>query len=249
MQSSWGADPGVLPSCGLRQHLPAMQRPSPSLTIHEIGQFFLANFLLKYWSRFFYRLKIERDPTYEEGPAVIASNHRSFADPPVVSMAFRRPIGYFAKASLWKVPVIGQALRMFHGIPVDRNRPDAATMSAAVNLLKAGFRVLVFPEGTRTKTGTLGHLRQGPPLFARRAGVPIVPVYVMGSETAWQQGSPLPSLYGRLRIRVGKPVPIPAGLDGKRADRFATLYLERWMQKQERQLRSSAIRWRESSRK
>jgi 1-acyl-sn-glycerol-3-phosphate acyltransferase len=97
--------------------------------------------------------------------------------------------------------------------------------------------VLVFPEGTRTKSGHLGALREGPALFARRAGVPIVPVYLVRSEMLWPRGKKLPRFFAKgLEVRFGAPFVPPDTLDPRAQDAWIRARLQAWMVVQERRL-------------
>ena len=138
------------------------------------------------------RVRIHRTHADRHGPYVFAGNHRSFGDPPFIGAWCDQPLAYFARASLWKLPVIGWTLSIFQSVPVDRSRPGAGASLAAIDRLKQGISIVVFPEGTRTKDGRLQRLREGPALFARKAGVPVVPVYVHRTERWWPRGCPVP---------------------------------------------------------
>jgi 1-acyl-sn-glycerol-3-phosphate acyltransferase len=194
--------------------------------------------VLRAWMRVGFRCRVERHPDSMVHPAVYACNHRSFADPPLVGMWQRPPSAYFARSSLWKVPIIRETLNLFYGIPVERENPGMSSMKGAVDRLRRGVSVVVFPEGTRTRTGRLGRLRDGPALFARRAGVPLVPVYVHRSEAVWPRGAVLPRICGpTIRIRFGAPIVPPSGLDPRQQDAWVTRRLEAWMRLQERRCR------------
>lgn len=167
------------------------------------------------------------------GPAtVVVANHRSFADPPLVGMFLDRPLCYFARANLWNHPFIGWVLRRLGGIPVDRSAPRLKTVSDAVAVLREAHDLLVFPEGTRTRDGRLGTLREGPALFARRAGAAILPVYLHRSERLWPHGSALPRIAPGVAIHFGPPVHLPERCS-RRQDRIVTAWLQRWMTRTE----------------
>jgi len=210
---------------------------APSHDLRDLVFLVVGKMIVEPLLGFAFRLRIRRHHAYDgRASCVVACNHRSFADPPLATVALRRPLSYFARGDLWRYPVIGFALRFFGGIPVARDAPRLETMKTAVAWLRRGARLLVFPEGTRTRDGRLGRLREGPALFARRAGVPVVPVYLHRSELLWPRGG-LPRCHGRVTIRVGRPVPVPDHLRGRDRDRFVTLYLQRWMRRQEALLR------------
>ena len=183
-------------------------------------------------------LRVRRARGLPRGSAyVLACNHRSFADPPLAGILQYDLIAYFARSSLWQSAFPRFLLTVVYGIPVDRDNPTLSSIRGAVEHLRAGIPVLVFPEGTRTSTGRLAKLREGPVLFARRAKVPIVPMYLFRSDRLMPRGSIQPRLSFRgLEVRIGKPIePLP-GLDEKTQNRFMLRRLERWMQKQEREL-------------
>ncbi len=207
----------------------------------QLLQVVLGSFILRWWLRFAHRCRVRYAGDLPAGGCIFASNHRSFLDPPLVGTWLDRPISYFARASLWKVPVVRQFLDLFGGLPIDRDLPQMAVMKRTVENLRAGRRILLFPEGTRTRSGRLGPMREGAALFARRAGAPLVPVYIHHSEQVWPRGSILPRLGGaRIEIRYGKPVTAPPGLPPRAQDAVLTEYLRRWMGRQERALRGPA---------
>jgi 1-acyl-sn-glycerol-3-phosphate acyltransferase len=212
-------------------------RPVPTPTWSSRMVQLLGVTVLRGLCRFCFRARMRRQREDPPRPCVFACNHRSFLDPPLVGVWWSYPISYFARASLWKVPVIGRTLRIMYGIPVERDNPGLSSMKGAVERLRAGISVLVFPEGTRTKTGRLGKLRDGPGLFARRADVPIVPVYVHRTERAWPRGWILPN-FGEtaVEVRFGRSFRPPAHLPPRQADRYVTVRLEAWMRRQEREL-------------
>jgi 1-acyl-sn-glycerol-3-phosphate acyltransferase len=188
-------------------------------------------------ARFLYRLRVRRCRHLPEGPCILASNHRSFADPMLVGMFHHYPIAYFARASLWHNPVIAFFLRVMYGIPVDREHPGLSSSRGAVERLRQGISVLVFPEGTRTRDGRLSPMRDGPALFARRANVPVVPIYLHRSERIWPRSSFLPRLCGTgVEIRFGRPLIPPPGLETREQDAWVTRRLQAWMELQERRL-------------
>ena len=206
---------------------------------HSFGTMFIqamGALILRPWMHLCFQTTIRRAGPLPH-PCVLACNHRSFADPIFVAMWSSLPIAFFARSSLWKIPVVRQMLTLFYGIPVDRENPGISSMKGAIERLRAGISVLVFPEGTRTKSGRIGRLRDGPALFSRRSGVPLIPVYVHRSEAIWPRGLPFPVLCGRrTEIRFGAPIVAPVGLEPRAADAWVTQRIETWMHRQEREL-------------
>jgi 1-acyl-sn-glycerol-3-phosphate acyltransferase len=194
----------------------------------------LGYLFLRPWVKFALRGRIRRSRYLPEGPLVLACNHRSFFDPPFVGMCFHRPIAYFAKASLWGSPAIAFMLRVMFGIPVDRDNPGLSSMKGAVERLRNGISVLVFAEGTRTRDGRLSPMREGPALFARRAGVPIVPVYLYRSEAVWPRGQLLPNFITKnIEVRIGSEIKAPSHLPSREQDAWISKRLALWMELQE----------------
>lgn len=211
--------------------------PPPADFLPNALQVLLGYFILRPWLAFFLRGRVRRSRAMPDGPCVLACNHRSFADPPLVGMFMRRPIAYFARADLWKSPIIAFFLNAMFGIPVDRENPGLSSMKGAVDRLRRSIPVLVFPEGTRTKNGRLGPMREGPALFARRAGVPLVPVYLVHSELLWPRGRKVPCLFAKgVEARFGTPLIPPANLEPRAQDAWVSRRLQAWMELQERRL-------------
>jgi 1-acyl-sn-glycerol-3-phosphate acyltransferase len=197
--------------------------------------------LFRIWLTWCYRVTVRKTAPLPRGPVLYASNHRAFLDPPMAAIWGAMPVCYFARADLWKMPLVGRTLDIFSGIPVDRDNPGASSMKGAIERLRAGKQVLVFPEGTRTRDGRLGRFKDGPALFARRAGVPVVPVYLWRTERCWPRKAILPHLFGpRLEVRYGRPLVPPPTLPPRAQDRWLMLRLEAWMRLQERKLGVSA---------
>lgn len=149
--------------------------------------------------RIFSRLEVTgRENIPKEGGVVLASNHASFADPPLVSVASPRMIYFFAKAELFQVPVLGWFIHNVNAFPVKREEHDVGAFRKAYQLLRSGQAVVLFPEGTRSKTGELGQAKPGAGMLAAKAGVPIVPIYIHNSGNFSQ--------LGKLRMEIGSPI-------------------------------------------
>jgi 1-acyl-sn-glycerol-3-phosphate acyltransferase len=206
-------------------------------TAADIVHLLIGCFLLRTWMFACARVTVRRASPQPSGPVVYACNHRSFLDPMLAGMWSREPIAYFARASLWENPLFRFILDTFHGIPVDRDNPGISSMKGAVDRLRASIPIMVFPEGTRTRTGRLGRFKDGPALFARRSGAPIVPVYVFRTERCWPRDSAFPVVFApRVEVRYGRPFVAPKHLAPRAQDAWLTRRLELWMQRQEREM-------------
>jgi len=139
---------------------------------------------------------------------LFASNHLAYADPPAVSSRLFREVHFVAKAGLFRIPILGPIIRWVNAFPIRRGVFDREAMAEALRLLLAGRNVLIFPEGARVSGEELGPPRSGVGYLAVQSGVPVVPVYIEGSNRLRE------CLLRRRRFRVlhGRPIRIPPGL-------------------------------------
>lgn len=157
-----------------------------------------------------------REHLPSRGGYIIAANHISWLDPPIIEFALGIPIRYMAKRELFDVPLLGLALRAIGNFPVRRGESDRRAVETALRVLDAGQPLGFFPEGTRSKDGCLRRAKPGIAFLARRSGAPIVPIGVMGTRRA---GIRLPR--PRILVRIGRPLApsdLPPGDDQARAD-------------------------------
>lgn len=133
--------------------------------------------------RLFHRLKVHgRDLCPAKGPLIIAANHCSYFDPPLVSVAYRhRRVRFMAKKELWGGKFLSWYLSSIGTISVDRGGGGRKALEDAVAVVKGGGCLGIFPEGTRTKDGELGRGRSGAIVVAARAGAPLLPIYIQGT--------------------------------------------------------------------
>jgi 1-acyl-sn-glycerol-3-phosphate acyltransferase len=161
----------------------------------------------------------------DEPGVILASNHLSIADPPILSVIVARRllrrVRYMAKAEALDAPIMGPVLRAYGGFGVRRGRPDREAYRMARAVLDAGDWLGVAPEGTRSRTGTLGEPKAGVALLALRSGAPILPVGLAGTERLWPIGAHLPRFGTVVTIRFG-PLYRPAAAEGSE-DRRAGL--------------------------
>jgi 1-acyl-sn-glycerol-3-phosphate acyltransferase len=139
-----------------------------------------------------------------EGPVLVASNHQSFLDPPLIGNLYNSEMVFLARKSLFKGPATW-VYPQWNAIPVDQERPDMASLKTIIRKLKEGNRVLVFPEGARTMDGNLGEAAPGIGLIAAKSGAPIQPVRISGAREALPRGSSR-IRFTRITVRIGKPI-------------------------------------------
>lgn len=123
-----------------------------------------------------------RENVPRTGGLIVASNHQSFWDPPLVGSAAVRELHFLAKEELFHTPLLGPLIRAYNAIPIRRGAPDLRGLSRALEVLRSGGGLLLFPEGSRMRDGRLHPARPGLGLLAVNADVPIVPCYVHGTN-------------------------------------------------------------------
>lgn len=139
------------------------------------------------------------------GGALICSNHQSHFDPIIVGLTCDRRMNYVARKSLFGFLPFRLLIEFLDAIPIEREGIGIGGLKETLRRLKRGEMVLIFPEGTRTKNGDMGHLRPGFCTLARRSKVPIVPVGFNGGYDAWPRSQPLPG-WSRMCVCIGKPI-------------------------------------------
>lgn len=179
-----------------------------------------------------YRMEIKgAENIPDNGAVIIASNHVSNLDPLLLGAALPRRVHFMAKEELFKTPIIGWICRTLGAFPVRRGASDRNAIKKAFNILKQGKMLAIFPEGTRSKDGTLRQLAPGTMMIAAKSDAALVPVVIKGCAS-WR--NPFPKIV----IRFGQPIPIKpehqtkdgmAKLSQRLSDDMARLlYRSRW---------------------
>jgi len=140
----------------------------------------------------------------EEGPAIMAVNHQSYLDPPLVGITCKNELYYLARKTLFEKKLLGPIISRVNALPVDLSRGDLAAFRSVMKLLQEGHRTVIFPEGTRSLTGQIQKARPGIGMIIARTLAPVVPIRIFGSFEAWPKG-------GKIRphpitVVVGKPI-------------------------------------------
>lgn len=156
--------------------------------------------------RFYFRWRVfhpERVPP--AGPAILASNHASFIDPPLVGSGALREINYLGRESLFRSPGVGWLFRSVNALPVDRDGGGASGLRAILDRLLKGGAILLFPEGTRTRDGALQPAKSGIGLTVIKSAAPVVPVRVFGTFEALGRHHSFPRPR-RIAVKFGHPL-------------------------------------------
>jgi 1-acyl-sn-glycerol-3-phosphate acyltransferase len=168
---------------------------------------------LVYWfCRLWNRLSVEgREHVPQHGPCIIAPVHRSNMDTPYAAMVTGRRVRFMGKDSLWRKPFWAWFLSALGGFPVTRGQVDLEAMKRCLEVLDGGEPLVLFPEGERKSGPVVQPLFEGAAYLALKAGVPIVPVAIAGSERVMPRGAKLIKPH-KVHVVVGEPiVPGPPG--------------------------------------
>jgi 1-acyl-sn-glycerol-3-phosphate acyltransferase len=156
------------------------------------------------------RVKVEGlDKIDPHAGYVFVSNHLSYMDTPVVLSHIPAEFRFLAKQGLFRIPLLGTYLKRGGHIPVPRDDPRGSVRSltrAAQTIRDHGISVLVFPEGGRSRDGALRAFKEGAAYIAIKAGVPVVPMALIGTRHVMPMGSGT-IRRGKVRLRIGNPIP------------------------------------------
>lgn len=169
--------------------------------------------------RAYTRLSINgREHIPTSGPFVLAPTHRSYLDTPFVGAVRWRRMRFMGKHTMWKNPVMGWTLSALGAFPVLRGSADREALKRAIAVLEMGDPLVLFPEGERKEGPVVQPLFDGAVYIAIRAGVPIIPVGIGGSERVMGKQAKFPSPH-KVHVEVGPPIPAPVVPEGGRVPR------------------------------
>src|SRR3954447_9837995 len=200
------------------------QSQAPALSIHHERArtrgvqpvvFWLTCAILKPFLRLYFRMSIVgREHIPDEGGVILASNHRSFLDPFVVGAWLGRPVFFVAKKELFDRRFAGWFLNCLGAFPIRRGESDEESMETAKQILARGDALVIFPEGTRHRTGSLGRPKRGVGRLTLETGAPVIPVAVHGTERARRGWRIRPV---KVKLRYGRPLTFPRADNASRS--------------------------------
>jgi 1-acyl-sn-glycerol-3-phosphate acyltransferase len=181
--------------------------------------YYVVRALVAAFTTMFTRLTVEgRENMPRRGAYVLAPVHRSYMDTPISSCLTRRRLRFMGKDSLWKNPASGWLLSALGGFPVTRGTADREALRRCVAVLEAGEPLVLYPEGERKSGPVVQPLFDGAVYVALRAGAPIVPVGIGGSERVMPKGAKI--IYPRkVHVIVGTPIESPPPAESGRVPR------------------------------
>src|SRR3954471_14372120 len=191
---------------GTTPELSAHHKRARERGVHPIVYWIVRAVLQPFLLVYFHMTRIGREHVPKEGPVILAANHRSFVDPFIIAVCVRRPIYFVAKRELFEKRWQGWLLNALGAFPIRRGESDEESMDTALEILERGDVVVIFPEGTRIRTGSLGKAKRGVGRMALQSGAPVVPVAVHGTENARRGWRIRPV---KVKVRLGRPLTFP----------------------------------------
>lgn len=203
------------------------------------------SYKIVYWiARIFFkccfRLKIYGIEHFRPGAAIIAANHTSFYDPPVLSISCPEEVHFLARGSLFEVPLLGWLIKTLNTHPVARGVSDAAVFREMIELLQAGNKLILFPEGKRSETGALLPLERGLAFLVQKAECRVIPAYIKGAFEAWPRRRKVPKFFGKMTVVFGSPIEWEEGADKKESQGRITALTEEAIRKLKQWLENGA---------
>lgn len=146
-----------------------------------------------------------REHVPRHGGLLIAANHASYLDIPVLGCGLPRRAAFLGRKDLFRWPILNRLMRALGWIPIRHDRMDRGGMRMAVRLIKEGKVVVIYPEGTRSRDGRLGRGKPGLGVIVAEAGCPVLPVYIGGTHEVLPVGALWPRLHP-LKVMIGEPI-------------------------------------------
>ncbi len=168
-------------------------------------------------SRIWFRYRVE-GALPSTGGVLVAANHASYLDIPLLGCGMKRRAWYLGRSDLFPVPVLNAILRGLGWIPVRMGRLDREAFGKAINLIRAGEVVVIFPEGGRSRDGHLRPPKAGIGVIVSQTGCPVVPAYLKGTFDVLPTGARWPR-WRQVTVRIGDPLRFETG---ERKDRVET---------------------------
>jgi len=168
--------------------------------------FWMSTRLFRFFFRVFYSLRVYGVDNITRGGAIIAPNHASFFDPPIICAAWPEETHYLARKSLFDKPLLRGLISRLNAHPVTGTAQDLNSIKVICELLNQHQKVVIFPEGERSDDGELTEIKTGIAMLAMRCHCPIIPAYIHGTYDVWPKQRRWPKLRGKIACVFGKPI-------------------------------------------
>jgi len=157
----------------------------------------IAKILVKSIITTLFRIDVQGEENIPKtGPCILCINHKSVLDPPLIGVFIPRKLNFMAKEELFRIPILKEIIKAFGAFPVKRATADISAIKTALNLLKEGRILAIYPEGTRNKSDDLIQAKSGMTFIAIKAQVPIIPIGISGKYR----------LFHKIHINIGEPI-------------------------------------------
>ena len=163
-------------------------------------------FTVRIFFKIFYRLEVHGINNFIKGPAIIASNHTSYYDPPAIAVSALEEVHFLAKESLFRGFFLGKLIRKLNSHPLSSSASDVTSFKKIIKMLIQGKKVMLFPEGARSKDGKIGKIKSGIALFVYLSKCSIIPTYIHGTYDIWGRTRKRPKLFGKVDVVFGTPI-------------------------------------------
>ena len=174
------------------------------MTFHKFC-YFTVIYSLFVFIKVFYRLKVYGKNHIIPGRAIIAPNHVSFLDPPIIAVSCGEEIHFLGRQTLFK-SFFGKFIAYLNTHPVQKDASNLSVMKMITKLLKQGNKVLLFPEGTRSKDNQLQEIKPGIGMLISKSESAIIPTYIHGTYDIMNRNRKFPKLFGKTAVVFGTPI-------------------------------------------
>ncbi len=199
-----------------------MSKPTTKLAGNGLGTrvfYAVAHFLITGFIRLYTRTTINgREHIPKTGAFVLAPVHRSYVDTPIAGSVTRRRLRFMGKDTMWKHPWFGRVITALGAFPVSRGTADREALKRSIEVLTNGEGLVLFPEGERKQGPIVQPLFEGAVYIAIKAGVPIIPVGIGGSERVMPKHAKF-VFPRKVHVEIGPPIPPPVAAEGRRIGR------------------------------
>lgn len=155
---------------------------------------------------FFFFKSSGRENLPKKGGCIIASNHLSYFDPIVLSVASPRILSFMSKKELFKQRFFARLITALNAFPLERDTADLKSIRFAINLLKDGGTLIIFPEGTRSRGGDIKDPLPGVSMLAAKAKVPVIPTFIEGTDNAMPVEKKKICFFKPISVQFSKPL-------------------------------------------
>jgi 1-acyl-sn-glycerol-3-phosphate acyltransferase len=154
----------------------------------------------------FYRHRVYGRARFSKKGAILASNHVSNLDPPLLAISWFEEVHFLAKEELFKNRLFGKFISALNAHPISGGASDIQVLKESCRLLEEGKHLILFPEGQRSVDNRLGEIKPGIGMLVLRAHAAIVPAYIHGTFAIWPKGKKFPKLWGKTACVFGTPI-------------------------------------------